>query len=127
MEEYLRSEIQLLHEEERAYTIAFIPPTPSYTDSLVSIISNMAYDIDYIVQRNEYVVTVNKYPLTELLIRIYPRPSTCIFDKVYESLNTRRFITITRRKGVLNYRSVVKELCSQFIEHKWTLYHINTF
>ncbi len=126
MEEYLRSEIQLLHEEERAYTIAFIPTTSSYIDSLVSIISNIAYHTEYIAHRNEYVVTVNKYPLTELLIRVYPRPSNCIFDKVYDSLNTKRYITITRRKGVMNYRYVVKELCSQFIEHKWTLYHIKT-
>ena len=118
------SEILLLQEQERSYTIALVPPN-SDNSSLVFIIDNLQYPLLYIEDRNEYVMTVNTNPLTELLIRVYPRPLTCMFDKTYDAnINTKRYITITRRKGVVNYRSTVKEICNQFINKKWTLYHL---
>ena len=125
LHELLRSEILLLQEQERDYTIALVPPTSSFIDNLLTIIDKLTYPTMYIEDRNEYVMTVNTHPLTELLIRIYPRPTHCVFDKTYDkTINTKRYITITRRKGVMNYRAVQNELCHECVEQKWTLYHL---
>ena len=121
----LMSEILLLQEQERNYTIALVPPSVSYADNLVSIINKLSYPVQYIEERKEYVVTVNTHPLTELVIRIYPRPMYCMFDKTYDAtINTKCYITIVRRKGVVNYRAVLNDLCNQCVDQKWTLYHL---